>query len=264
MRYSNIREANVSASLKNIIEFTNQFLNISKVRDYCPNGLQVEGASNVKKIVVGVTASQALIEQAAAREADLLIVHHGYFWKGESQVITGQKKRRISALLQHDMSLAAYHLPLDVHAQVGNNAMLGRVLGLRNSQTHEIDGLPLLSSGELRLPMSLDAWVVQVESILGRKPQLVKCPSGKSSISRVAWCTGGAQSFIDYAEAIGADAYLSGEISEPTFHAVMEGSLHYLAAGHHATERYGIQALGDVIAAEFDVQVEFIDIENPV
>lgn len=254
----------MSASLKEIIEFTNKFLGVTRIRDYCPNGLQVEGKGCVSKIVVGVTASQELIERAAARGADLLVVHHGYFWKGESQVITGQKQRRIKALLQNDMSLAAYHLPLDVHAEVGNNAMLGRVLGLQNCEVHEVDGLPLLSSGELPAPMSLDEWVVNVESKLGRKPQLVQCPSGKGTISRIAWCTGGAQSFIDQAETIGADVYLSGEISEPTFHAVMEGSLHYLAAGHHATERYGVQALGEVLATEFDVQVEFIDVDNPV
>ncbi len=254
----------MSASLNEIIEFTNKYLGITRIRDYCPNGLQVEGKGSVSKIAVGVTASQAFIEQAVAKGADLLIVHHGYFWKGENQVITGQKKRRIKTLLQNDISLAAYHLPLDVHTEVGNNVMLGRLFGLQNCATHEVDGLPLLSSGELPVPLPLDEWVASVESALGRKPQLVRCPAGPKLVSRIAWCTGGAQSFINQAETLGADLYLSGEISEPTFHAVMEGSLHYLAAGHHATERYGVQALGDILAAEFDVKVEYIDIDNPV
>lgn len=254
----------MSAELSQIINWVNKWLETDRIKDYCPNGLQVQGKSDVSKILLGVTACQALIDQAIAKNADMVLVHHGYFWKGETQVVTGQKRNRLKALLSHDISLAAYHLPLDIHPEVGNNAMLARNLGLEVSGYHTVDGLPLIAVTKLPQPMMLAQWLQHVAEKLGRQPQLIRCPAAKPLISTVALCTGAAQNFISEAESLGVDLFLSGEISEPTYHAVMEGSVHYVAAGHHATERYGVQALARKIAAHFDVDVEFVDIDNPV
>jgi dinuclear metal center YbgI/SA1388 family protein len=254
----------VAANLDTILSFTNALLGADSVRDYCPNGLQVQGRESVSRILLGVTASQALIDAAIAKKADMILVHHGYFWKGENPAITGQKMRRIRALLQHDVSLVAYHLPLDIHPVIGNNASLGRHLGLSDMKFHQVDGLPLLAVAKLSEPVALHEWVETLARKLQRLPQLIKSPAGLDRISTIAWCTGAAQSFLQNAESLGADLYISGEISEPNYHSVMEGKTHYLAAGHHATERYGIQALGDKISAQFDVAVEFVDIPNPV
>jgi dinuclear metal center YbgI/SA1388 family protein len=230
--------------------------------DYCPNGLQVEGRSEVTTLVTGVTASQALLDAAVAAGADAVLVHHGYFWKGEDPTVRGMKRRRLATLLTHDISLIAYHLPLDAHPTLGNNARLAAVLGLEVSGDLE-RGAPrsVGFSGRLARPMSGAAFAEHIAERLGRVPLHVL--GAADEITTIAWCTGGAQHHIEQAGALGVDAYLTGEVSEPTVHVARETGLHFFAAGHHATERYGVQALGDHLAAQFALHHEFIDIDNP-
>lgn len=240
-----------------------KLLQPGKFRDYCPNGLQVEGREQVRRVVTGVTASQALLDAAVVEEADAILVHHGYFWKGEDECVRGMKKQRLQTLLAHDMNLFAYHLPLDGHPQLGNNAALARVLGLEIEGVME-PGNPLSIGLTGRLPhaMSAEEFADYVESRLGR--EVLHIGESKDEVETLAWCTGAAQGFIQQAQALGVDAYLSGEISEPTVHVARETGIHYFACGHHATERYGIQAVGDWLADEFDIEHVFIDIDNPV
>ncbi|MBJ6612091.1 MAG: Nif3-like dinuclear metal center hexameric protein [Candidatus Thiothrix moscowensis] len=241
----------------------NQLLNVGKFRDYAPNGLQVEGRAEVQTIVTGVTASQSLLDAAVEQDADAVLVHHGYFWKGESPVIRGMKKRRIATLLQHDISLFGYHLPLDAHPELGNNAQLARLLGIQVAgvmDERELQGVGNI--GYLPEPQSLQAFGQQVARVLGREPLLIE--AGDKPVSKIAWCTGGGQGHIQQAFESGADAYLSGEISEHTVHFARENGIHYIAAGHHATERYGIRALGNYLAATFDLKHVFLDLDNPV
>ncbi|MFC0117998.1 Nif3-like dinuclear metal center hexameric protein [Pseudoalteromonas xiamenensis] len=246
-----------------LINHLTELLKPFQISDYCPNGLQVEGKSEIKKIVTGVTASQALIDAAIERGADAILVHHGYFWKGEDQTITGMKKRRIQRLLAHDINLIAYHLPLDVHPELGNNAQLGALLGLDIERPLEPwNKSSVAVKGKLATPMSVEDFAILIENKLGRAP-LVNA-AGDHLIKTVAWCTGGGQSFIDLAASQGIDAYLTGEASEQTIHSSNEQSIHFFAAGHHATERYGVKALGEYLATQFDLEVEFIDIHNPV
>jgi len=242
--------------------YVNKLLNISKFRDYAPNGLQVEGKSEVKTIVTGVTASQRLLDAAVEAGADAVIVHHGYFWKNESPVIRGMKKQRIKTLLNNDISMFGYHLPLDAHPELGNNARLGALLGITNDGVMDERDLQSVGNvGTLNEPLSLEAFGQQVDQALQRKPLLVS--GGNHPIRRIAWCTGGAQGYIDKAHELGVDAYLSGEISENTVHSARENGIHYIAAGHHATERYGVQALGQHLAEHLDVTHIHIDIDNP-
>ena len=239
-----------------------RYLDAARIADYCPNGLQVEGRAEVRRIVSGVTASQALLDAAVELQADLVLVHHGYFWKNENPCLVGMKQRRLKTLLVNDMSLVAYHLPLDVHPEVGNNVQLAQRLGLRVEGPLE-PGNPrsvgLLGS----LPEALEpaALAARVAQVLGREPLLVD--AGRP-IRRIAWCTGAAQGYIDQAIAAGVDAYLSGEVSESTVHSARENGISFLAAGHHATERYGVQALGEWIAARCGVEHHFVDCDNPV
>lgn len=256
------------AELKAIVEMANSWMLAQPISDYCPNGLQVEGSLNVKKIVSGVTASQALIDEAVARGADLLLVHHGYFWKGESQAIVGIKKKRIQTLLNNDMSLLAYHLPLDVHPELGNNTQLAARLGLIIDGPLDPDDQPSIGFvGHFEKPLTVQELTDLIENKLSRTPMVISggqpC-NDADLIKRVGWCTGGAQGYIEKAVAAGVDAYISGEISEPTVHIARECGVHYFAAGHHATERYGAMALGNKLAEVFDVEHEFVDIENPV
>ncbi|ALO42005.1 Nif3-like dinuclear metal center hexameric protein [Pseudoalteromonas phenolica] len=233
------------------------------ISDYCPNGLQVEGAEEVKKIVTGVTASQALIDAAIEAGADTILVHHGFFWKGEDQTITGMKQRRIKALLENNINLIAYHLPLDVHPELGNNAQLAELLDISYERPLEPWNKNCVAvKGKLKTPMSLEAFAKLVEEKLDRKPLINE--AGDHLIKTIAWCTGGGQSFIDMAASQGIDAYLTGEASEQTIHSSNEQSIHFIAAGHHATERYGAKALGEYLAKTYDLDVEFIDINNPV
>lgn len=246
--------------LNELSYYTQQLLECDRFQDYCPNGLQVEGRAEVKHIVTGVTACQALLDAAVACQADAILVHHGYFWKNEAAVITGMKKRRLQTLLQDDISLLAYHLPLDAHPILGNNAQLGAQLGLSMTRQFAEYGLGYIT--DLAEGMPLKELKTQLEKKLGRSVLQV----GESShlISCIAWCTGAAQNYLPAATAAGAQVFISGEISESTTHWARENSVIYIAAGHHATERYGIQALGTHLAQHFGIQHTHIDIDNPV
>lgn len=232
----------------------------ARFRDYCPNGLQVEGRAEVRRVVCGVTASQALIEAAVARGADALLVHHGWFWKGEDGRVTGFRKRRLQALLAHDINLFAYHLPLDAHAELGNNAQLGKRLGFAVTGRFAEQDIGFL--GVPPAPTFADAIAARVAAVLGRAPLLVG--DGTRPVAKVAWCSGGAQGYFEQAILAGADLFISGEISEQTVHLARESGVPYLAAGHHASERYGAQALGEHLAERFGLECEFVEIDNPV
>ncbi|OHX20819.1 Nif3-like dinuclear metal center hexameric protein [Chromobacterium sphagni] len=231
-----------------------------RYKDYAPNGLQVEGRAEVGKVVTGVTASQALIDAAAARGADAILVHHGYFWKGEDARICGMKKQRIRTLLQHDISLLAYHLPLDGHLELGNNACLGQALGLAAQGQAGEQGL--LWHGDWTGAGDAQAFAGHVSARLGRAAQLLGRPY--KPVRKVAWCTGGAQGFFADAVALGVDAFITGEASEQNYHMAMESDVAFIAAGHHATERFGIKALGERLMQVSGINVEFIDVFNPV
>jgi len=246
------------ANRSDILQKLDEWLEPGRFQDYCPNGLQVEGRDRVQTLVTGVTASQELIEAAIAAGADMLLVHHGYFWKGEDPCIRGMKKRRLQLLLEQGINLVAYHLPLDEHPEYGNNRQLAEVLGIE--QAAPLQGL--VWSGDLPEAMTPEQLAHYLSGKLGREP--LRVGNGKASIRRVGWCTGAAQGFIEAAADAGLDAYISGEISEPTTHIAREREIHYYAAGHHATERYGVQALGAALAREFGLQHRFIDCDNPV
>jgi dinuclear metal center YbgI/SA1388 family protein len=251
------------AALLELVDYTNKLLDVNSFADYCPNGLQVEGKAEVRVLVSGVTASMALIEAAQAEGADAILVHHGYFWKGENACITGLKRARLQRLLAQDTSLLAYHLPLDAHSELGNNTQLARVLGIeRLGQFGNAGGLQLAQYGQLPRPLDVAACCEHIEQSLGRAPQHI--PGSAVEIQRVGWCTGAAQSWIEAAAEQGLDAFISGEISEQTVHVARETGIHYFAAGHHATERFGVCALGEHIAKNFDIRHTFIDIDNPV
>lgn len=247
--------------LNELVKYCDERLMVNSFVDYCPNGLQIEGKAQVAKIVTGVTASQALIEAAVMAGADCLLVHHGYFWKGESAPLVGMKYRRIKALLDNGISLLAYHLPLDAHPQLGNNAQLGQRLGLEIAGRFLDNGIGYWA--EPAESLSASELAERITKALGRTP-LVIAPPGERHIRRVAWCSGAAQGYLEQAAALGVDAYISGEISEHTVHAARELGMHYFAAGHHATERYGVQALGAELLQHFYITHEFIDIPNPV
>lgn len=240
--------------------YCDTLLDASTFCDYAPNGLQVEGQRPIQRLVSGVTACADLIEAAQQSEADALLVHHGWFWKGEDPRLVGIKGRRIRALIQSGASLLAYHLPLDAHALFGNNVTLADRLGIIDATPSAI-GNGIVWTGRLPQPLTPAAWAASVSSHLGRTPMLVD--PGMDLIERVAWCTGGGQSYIDGAADLGVDAFLSGEISEQTTHAARELGICYLAAGHHATERYGVQSLGAHLAQRFGIEHRFIDIDNP-
>ncbi|KZN64559.1 hypothetical protein N473_14640 [Pseudoalteromonas luteoviolacea CPMOR-1] len=248
---------------KKLVNQLTELLKPFQINDFCPNGLQVEGKSEIKKVITGVTASQALIDAAIEKQADAILVHHGYFWKGEDQPITGMKKRRIQSLLAHDINLLAYHLPLDVHPELGNNAQLGELLDLVVERPLEPwNKNSVAVKGKLKTPMTVSEFTQLIENKLERAPLVNQ--AGDHEIKTIAWCTGGGQSFIDLAASQGIDAYLTGEASEQTIHSSNEQGIHFFAAGHHATERYGVKALGEYLADKYDLDVEFIDINNPV
>lgn len=241
-----------------LIDYLADYLAIDQFKDYAPNGLQVEGTGQLRKIITGVTASEALIDYAIAHQADAIIVHHGYFWRNEAPEICGMKRQRLKKLLAHDINLIAYHLPLDAHPELGNNAVLGQKLNL-------VDVTPqpgLLRLGRLATPESIDSFKQRVEQLLLREP--LHLPGGPELVSSVAWCTGGAQNMIDQAILWGADVYISGEVSEQTFHSAREGKIHYLAAGHHATETWGVATLAEHIKEKFTIDCEFVNLVNPV
>jgi len=240
--------------------YTQQLMQVARFKDYCPNGLQVEGRAEINKIVTGVTASMALLEAAHQAGADLILVHHGYFWRNEAPELVGIKRKRIKFLLEHDINLMAYHLPLDAHGEFGNNVQLGKLLGFDAQNYTGADDL--IACAELAADLPLSVIASLVEQRLGRS--VLTIGEATQSIKKVAWCTGAAQGYIDQAIALGADLFISGEISEQTVHQSLESGVAYVSAGHHATERYGVQALGRHLAEKFDLEHVFIDIHNPV
>ncbi len=251
----------MAIALSTLVEEANRLLGIAGIADYCPNGLQVEGRPQVRRVVSGVTASQALLDAAVEAGADVVLVHHGYFWKGEDACIIGMKRRRLQTLLGNDISLLAYHLPLDVHAELGNNVQLARQLDITVEGPLD-PGNPRLVGllGSLAEPVSARDFARRVHEVLGREPLLVE---GAGMVQRIGWCSGGGQGYIDQAIAAGVDLYLTGEASEQTFHSAQENGVSFIAAGHHATERYGVQALGDYLARRFAIEHLFIDCNNP-
>ncbi len=247
--------------LDELHRYCNEILDVASFDDYAPNGLQVEGRPGVECLVVAVTASLETIEAAIAAGADALLVHHGYFWKGEPAPIVGMKRRRIARLLESGISLLAYHLPLDAHPEFGNNVVLAEVLGI------EVDGV-LPGGGGLvmrgRLPRSMAAQELRdhIAARLGRSPLHIAGQTGR--IRTVGWCTGAAQGYCELAARAGLDAFISGEVSEQTTHVCRELGIDYFAAGHHATERYGVQALGRHLSQHLGLRWKFLDLDNPV
>lgn len=245
-----------------VLSALDALLQPEQFRDYGPNGLQVEGGAHVRKIVSGVTASRALIEAAISAGADTLLVHHGLFWRGQSGCVTGWMKQRLALLLAHDINLLAYHLPLDAHPELGNNAQLARHLGLVGHASFGEQNLGWL--GERANGPGFDSAQALADHVaykLNRPVALID--KAQIAIKKIAWCSGGAQSYFEAAIAAGADAFITGELSEPQAHLARECGVAYLACGHHATERYGAPAVAAHVAAQFGLEHEFIDIDNP-
>ena len=245
---------------KEILDWCAQELAVAQFRDFSPNGLQVEGRDEVSTIVCAVTASQAAIDFAVKQQADMLLVHHGMFWKNEAAVITGWKKRRIQTLLANNINLAGYHLPLDAHPRWGNNVQLAQRLGWQITGCGGEQNL--IQYGALTYEQTAEQLAQQIEIGLNHKPVLL-CVDKQQPVRRLAWCTGGGQSFFQQAIDSGVDAFITGEISEPQYHLAQECGVVFIAAGHHATERYGIQALAHALASEFGITQQFFDEPNP-
>ena len=253
----------MSISRQTLLTTLNQWLEPDTFQDYAPNGLQVEGTDEINKIITGVTASQALLDAAVRNNADAIVVHHGYFWKGETPCVVGMKHRRLKTLLEHNINLLAYHLPLDAHPQMGNNVGLAQALGLQGILAlQNIAPVGIVYQGETEVPLSLEQFAERLSQAVER--QLVAVVSGGNhQVRKVAICTGGGQGFIEQAADAGMDLFISGEISEQTVHVARERGIHYIAAGHHATERFGARSLGQKLATDLGIDVEFIDIDSP-
>ncbi|WP_296172494.1 Nif3-like dinuclear metal center hexameric protein [Psychrobacter sp. UBA2769] len=271
---SSTQISDTAISAQALTEFCDEYLSAPAFKDYAPNGLQVDGGRPIQRIVTGVTACEALIDAAIADNADAILVHHGYFWKGEPAPITGMKGQRIRKLMQHGISLIGYHLPLDAHPRIGNNAKLAELLdmsiigALYPTESHPVGNIATCT------PQSAQSLITQITEALGRLPLHISAhyqvsdtnqSNGQNDrlIERVGICTGGAQDMIEQAALMGCDAFISGEISERTTHIARELGIDYFACGHHATERGGIQALGELVAEQFGLPVTFIDIDNP-
>ena len=251
------------AKLSNIIQWCDQTLTAQEFKDYAPNGLQIEGKAEVHKILCAVTASQAAIDAAIAQGADLLLVHHGYFWKGEAYPITGMRGKRIKSLIQHDISLVGYHLPLDSHPTLGNNAAIADILELENIEALDpSERHPIGNIGYLKTPMTAEHFKNLLTERLGFNT--IHLAADKTSIQKIGFCTGGAQDYIHKAAAQGCDAYISGEVSERTFYEAQELNVHYYACGHHTTERYGVQRLAQALSAEFGIESVYFELNNPI
>ena len=266
--------SNTTISAQALTEFCDEYLSAAAFKDYAPNGLQVDGGRPIQRIITGVTACEALIDAAIDDKADAILVHHGYFWKGEPAPITGMKGQRIRKLMQHGISLIGYHLPLDAHPRIGNNAKLAEQLdmsiigALYPSESHPVGNIATCT------PQNAQSLITQITDALGRLPLHISAHYQTSDtnqsdtqnnrlIERVGICSGGAQDMIEQAALMGCDAFISGEISERTTHIARELGIDYFACGHHATERGGIQALGELVAQQFGLPVTFIDIDNP-
>ena len=251
------------ATLQEILQWCNDTLKTTEFKDYAPNGLQIEGKADVKKILCAVTASQDAIEAAIAQQADLLLVHHGYFWKGEPYPITGMRGKRIKALIQNDISLVAYHLPLDSHPTLGNNAAIADLLELEIFEALDAsERHPIGNIGYLKQALSPEDFKTMLTERLGF--QTIHLPADKKSIQKVGFCTGAAQDFISKAAEQNCDAYISGEVSERTYYEAKELDVHYYACGHHATERYGVQRLGKAISEQFNLEYSYFELNNPI
>jgi len=247
-----------------LITWLDGFLQPDNFDDYCPNGLQVEGKNNIGHLVSGVSASHSLISKAVDISADAILVHHGLFWRGEYPVITGMKAKRIKVLLQNDINLIAYHLPLDAHSELGNNAALAGLLGFKVEGTFaDINSVSYAFYGSLDKPLSRLELQQKIKTTLQREP-LVIPGSEQAQIRTVAWCSGAAQDLIEQAARLKADAYISGEISEHTVYKARELGLDYFAIGHHASERYGVQELGRHLADKFAIKHTYLELDNPV
>jgi dinuclear metal center YbgI/SA1388 family protein len=246
--------------LTELSDYNASLLQTNLFKDYCPNGVQVEGRAEVRRIATGVTASQQVLDAAIAWGADAILVHHGYFWRNEDATIIGIKKKRIAQLLRNDVSLLAYHLPLDAHAELGNNAQLGKLLGLVAHGRFGEQNIVWL--GALERPQPLAQFAQLIAHDVQRTPQVIG--DINKNIRKVAWCSGGAQNYFEAAIAQGVDAYITGEISEQNFHLANESGVAFIAAGHHATERLGIQALGEHLAKQFGLEHRFFDQDNPI
>lgn len=244
--------------LKQLTNYCDELLQVNLYQDYCPNGLQVEGRGEIRRLATGVTANQALIDASLTWGADAILVHHGFFWKGESPVITGIKRRRLAALLRADVGLIAYHLPLDGHASYGNNVQLAARLGLEI----ERQGPAGVLRGRLSAPVLAGEFAAQLEHVLGHRP--LHIGADDVPVQRFAWCSGAAQGYLDQVVEVGVDAYLTGEISEQCVHVARESGVHFFAAGHHATERFGVQALGEHLAQHFSIEHRYFDVASPV
>jgi dinuclear metal center YbgI/SA1388 family protein len=247
---------------KELASYLDVLLQPSRFKDYCPNGLQVEGKAQISDIVTGVSANAALLDAAIAARADAIIVHHGYFWRGEPATLTGSRLARVRRLIVNDINLFAFHLPLDAHSELGNNAQLGQQLGLRVDSVFGENDLGVFC--DLANALTLATLKQRLVHTLGREPQIYGPQDGALQIRRVGWCTGAAQSYFEAALEAGCDAFVSGEVSEQTVHAAIESGVPFIAAGHHATERYGVQALGSHLADRFGIGHTFIDIPNPL
>ena len=252
------------ALLQEIIQWCDHTLKSSEFKDYAPNGLQIEGKTEVNKILCAVTASQDAIDAAIAQKADLLLVHHGYFWKGEAYPITGMRGKRIKALIQNDISLVGYHLPLDSHPTLGNNAAIADILDLENIEPLDpSERHPIGNIGYLKNAMSPEDFKTLVTNKLGFNA--IHLPANDQPlIQKVGFCTGGAQDYISKAADMGCDAYISGEVSERTFYEAKELNVHYFACGHHATERYGVQRLAQAISEQFNIEYSYFELNNPI
>ena len=246
--------------LNELRDYNASLLQTGSYKDYCPNGLQVEGRAEVLRIATGVTASQQVLDAAITWGADAILVHHGYFWRSEDAAITGIKKRRIAELLRNDVSLLTYHLPLDAHPELGNNARLGKLLGLTEQGRFGEQNIACI--GELEPPQTLAQFAAWIGGRLQRVPQVIG--DNARNIRKVAWCSGGGQGYFEEAIAQGADVFITGEISEQSFHIANESGVAFIAAGHHATERHGIKALGEHLAERFGLEHKFFDQDNPV
>ena len=250
-----------SVTREALAQYLDELLKPEGFKDYCPNGLQVEGRNEITTLVCGVTANQALLDLAVAEGADAILVHHGWFWRGESGAVTGIKRQRLKTLLTHDINLYAYHLPLDAHPVLGNNAGLAKAAGWTQSGVFGEQNLGCL--GVPRADTTVASLAADLEQALGRPP-FVLAEAMDQPIRRLAWCTGGAQSYFEAAIQAGADAFVTGEVSEPMVHLARETGVAYFAAGHHATERFGVQALGQALAERFGLRVRYLEVDSPV
>ncbi|NQY25746.1 MAG: Nif3-like dinuclear metal center hexameric protein [Piscirickettsiaceae bacterium] len=245
------------------LSYLETLLEPNRFQDYCPNGLQVAGSEQIQNIVSGVTASQDLLDAALDLGADTILVHHGYFWQGEDPRIIGIKQKRLKQLLVNDINLIAYHLPLDAHPTLGNNVQLAALFDIEVDGRISGTGEPALAlCGCLDEPQTVPEFADKIWQVLEREPLVIQAHD--RPMTTIGWCSGAAQGYIEQAAELGLDAFMSGEISEKTVHLARELGINYFAAGHHATERCGVMALGEHLAEQFDVQHQFIDIDNPV